>query len=244
MPIDTLAIGYTTIQLAEFARGVEFSSYSQDLASFDLEKSVQKKLKDQLKQILDAAAAAAFRTAYVIFQPTSLAGGSWTLTGTPNVTATQNLTVAHMGIIRDYMTDTLWVPFYEDDEYMGILSTKALRGIKNDPDFIEWRKYIQPGDVLYNSEVGKVEQIRCVESPNTAALANNKGTGSVLGEAMIFGEDGVAMIEAETPELRVAIPGDFGRKKAVAWYGILQFGLIWTATSTAGEARVIRVTSQ
>jgi hypothetical protein len=41
-----------------------------------------------------------------------------------------------------------------------------------------------------------------------------------------------------TPELRASIPGDFGRAKAVAWYGILEFDVIWD-TDNAGEAKMV-----
>ncbi len=105
------------------------------------------------------------------------------------------------------------------------------------------RQYLNPGDVLFNSEVGMVEQIRFVESNNTSALSNAKGTGSVLGEAFILGDDSVVEVEVITPELRAAIPGDFGRAQAVAWYGLMAYGLPWAETATAGEARVVRVTS-
>ncbi len=243
IPIDTLSITSTTITVSEWGRGVEYSSLAEDLSHWDVNNAVQRKLKDQLKGTLDNAAAEAFKDAYICAIPTSISAITWDTDGTASTSATSNLTVAHCGVIRDYMTDTIHVPFWEKENYIGIASTKALRGIKADPDFMEWRKYLQPGDVLYNSEVGQVEQIRFVESSNTTALSNSKGTGSVLGEAFIFGEDAVALVEALTPELRAAIPGDFGRKKAVAWYGILQFGLIWAATATDGEARVIRVTS-
>jgi len=64
----------------------------------------------------------------------------------------------------------------------------------------------------------------------------------VLGESIFFGQDSVAMAEVLTPELRAAMPADFGRSKAVAWYGILEFGMIWD-TANAGEARVVHVTS-
>ena len=77
---------------------------------------------------------------------------------------------------------------------------------------------------------------------HTNALSGSKGSGSVLGEALIFGDDAVTMAIVEDPELRAAIPADFGREKAVAWYGVLEFGLVWD-TSSDGEARVIRVTS-
>jgi len=45
-----------------------------------------------------------------------------------------------------------------------------------------------------------------------------------------------------SPELRAAIPGDFGRSKAVAWYGILEFDIIWD-TGNPGEARIVHVAS-
>ena len=68
------------------------------------------------------------------------------------------------------------------------------------------------------------------------------GTVSGLGEGVVFGEDNVAMAEVLTPELRAGMPEDLGRSKVVGWYGILQFGLIWT-TANAGQARVVHVAS-
>lgn len=243
IPEDQISLGYTNIEVSEIGRAIPYSSLSEDLSHFDIESTVQKQLKNQMKQSLDIMAAQAFDDAYVCAIPTSLTGITWDTDGTPSTSATQNLTVAHCGVIRDYMKSTLKIPFWEKNLYIAIAATKALRGIKSDPDFMEWRKYLQPGDVLSNSEVGIVEQIKFIEDTNTDVLSGSKGTGSVLGECFIFGEDAVALAEVMTPELRAAIPGNFGRKKAVAWYGILEFGLIWNATATAGEARVIRVTS-
>lgn len=243
IPVDTFAVATTAITVTEFGRGVEYTSLAEDLGEFNLENAIQKKLRDQLGAVLDRKAAAAFKTTYVNAVPSSATGITWTADGllTGHI-AYNNLTVAHCGVIRDYMTDTLYVPFWEKQNYIGIASTRALRGIKSDPEFMEWRKYLNPGEVLYNSEVGQVEQIRFVESNDTTSLSNAAGSGALTGEAVIFGEDAVAMVEVITPELRAAIPGDFGRKKAVAWYGVLQFGLIWYQTATAGEVRVVYVT--
>ncbi len=242
IPVDQFLMSSVAITIQEYGRAVEYTSLSNDLSKFDLEKPVQKKLRDQMGLILDVACAASFKTAKVCAIPTSASAITWDTDGTPSTPAISNVTVAHLGIIRDYMQDTLHIPPYEKDDFMGLFSTKALRGIKSDPDFQYWRQYLQPGDVLFNSEVGKIETIRTVEVNYTSSLANNKGTGSVLGEAIIFGEDGVAMIEVETPELRLAIPGDFGRSKGVAWYGVLAFGPVWN-TANDGEARIIRITS-
>ena len=244
IPIDTLSIGTTAITVTALGRGVEYSSLANELSFFDLKTPIQRKLRDQLSQVNDNLAATAFKTAYIVFTPTSATGGTWSTTGSAGAgTATNNVSVAHCGVIRDYMKDTLLAPAYEKGNYIGLGSVKLLRGIKNDPDFQAWRQWLRPGDVLFNSEVGMVEQIRWIEINNTSALSNAKGTASVLGEGLVFGDDGVALAEVETPELRVAIPGNFGRYQAVVWYGVLAYGLIWSATAIAGEARVVYITS-
>jgi len=243
IPIDTLSIGTTGITVAALGRGVEYSSLADELSFFDVKVPIQRKLRDQLAAVNDGLSATAFKTTYVIAVPTSSTAISWTTDGGADDTATDNISVAHCGVIRDYMKDTLLVPAYEKGNFIGLGSTKLLRGIKNDPDFLAWRQWLRPGDVLFNSEVGMVEQIRWIEINNTSALSNAKGTSSVLGEGLVFGDDGVALAEVETPELRAAIPGNFGRYQAVAWYGVLAYGLIWNATATAGEARVVYITS-
>ena len=95
--------------------------------------------------------------------------------------------------------------------------------------------------MLFRSEVGRIEGVRFIESNHARALGK-VGASSALGEGVIFGADAVAMAEAMSPELRAAIPTDFGRLKAVAWYGILEFGIIWD-TGNKGEAKVVHVGS-
>jgi len=240
VPIDTFAMSTTSITVEQLARGVEYNDLAQQLSTFDLEQPIQKVLRNQMKLVLDTKAATAFKSAAIKFVPTTLSGGSFETTlGT---TALVNLNVDLCGVIRDYLTDTIHAPFATGNRYIGIGSTKALRGIKSDPLFLQWRQYIRPGDVLMNSEVGEVEQIRWVECNYTSSLSNTKGSGSVLGEAVVFGDDAVAMIEASTPELRAAIPANFGLDKSVAWYGVLAYGIVWE-TAIDGEARIIHVTS-
>ncbi len=245
IPIDTLSIGTTGITVSALGRGVEYTSLADELSFFDLKTPIQKKLRDQLAQVNDNLAATAFKTTYSVFSPTSATGGSWSSTGTTGqAVATNNITVAHCGVVRDYLKDTLLIPAYEKGNFIGLGSTKLLRGIKNDPDFQIWRQWLRPGDVLFNSEVGMIEQIRWIEINNTSALSNAKGVADVLGEGLVFGDDGVALAEVETPELRAAIPGNFGRYQAVAWYGVLAYGLIWSLTATAGEVRVVYITGK
>ncbi len=239
IPEDVFALSTVSITVGEIGRAVPFTSLSEDLSEFDLENPIQMRLKEQQRLVLDTAAATAFKAAQVKYNPTGPAAGTFNTAGSPG-TATYNLNVFHVEEIVDYMWDTLRVPKWTSDEYIAICRTLALRGIKRDPQWEAWKVYTTP-EAKATGEVGKLEGARFVQTNHDNALTK-KGTGSVLGECVFFGRDGVALAEAVTPELRAAIPQDFGRSKSVAWYGILAFGLIWD-TGNAGEARIVHVTS-
>ncbi len=243
IPEDALTITTVAITVSEWGRAVPFTSFSEDLSSFNLENIVQRALKDQMKLVLDNAAAAVFKgtSAKIKAIPTGVAALTLDTDGTASTAATVNLNMYHVEQIRDLMFATYNVPAYEGDDYMCLISTKAKRGIVSDPAWEDWHKYTDPQS-KYNGEIGRIENIRFVEVNNTNALSGSKGTGSVLGEAIFFGADAVAMAVVQDPELRAAIPGDFGRSKAVAWYGVMDFGVIWD-TANAGEARIVVVTS-
>lgn len=243
VPIDPLALSNRAITVSEYGRGIEFSEESQLLSTFDPEDMIQKTLKKQMKLTLDTVASAAFKACQIRYAPTSIAGGTFTTDGgVTNSVATVNVSVAHIKTLRDYFMDTIHAEPYQGDNFVALSSTKALRGIKDDPEFLAWRQYIQPEMAFFRGETGMVEGIRFVEVNHTNALANNKGTGSVLGEMVVFGEDPVVVAEVKSPELRAAIPSDFGRQRAIAWYGMLAFGEVWN-TANDGEARIIYVTS-
>ena len=133
IPIDTYAQSSVTITVSEYGRGVEYTHKSQLLNNYDEENKIQRKLRQQLQLVLDTACAVAFKTAKITYAPTSLSGGTFETSGTPTVTALQNLSVSHVKVIRDYMADTIHCPGWRGTEsFMCLASTKALRGIKND----------------------------------------------------------------------------------------------------------------
>lgn len=217
MPEDTFALSTTSITVSEYGRSVPYTSLSDDLGFFDLESPIQIKLRDQMQLTLDASAAAAFKTAQVRYAVTGPASNNIATSGSFGATSSDNWSVWHAEQIRDYLYDTLYAPPYEGDDYIGVVRTLGLRGIKNDPAWETWHKYLDP-EAKYNGEVGRIEGIRFVETNHATALGK-VGTGSVLGEGVVFGQDAVALAEVLTPELRASIPADFGRSKAVAWYG-------------------------
>lgn len=249
IPEDDFELSVQTITVTEIGRAVPFTSLSTDLSKFDLDNPIQRKLRDQMRLSVDAMAAAAFKRASVKYTPTGTTGAP-TFTaefdGATAIVASRNVQVFDVERIRDLMFDELHVPPLDNDDYVAIMRTQALRGIKDDIDWEEWHKYTDP-QAKFNGEVGRLESVRFIETNHATALARGLGAGGVLGEGVVFGEDAVAMAEAMTPELRAAIPRDFGRQRAVAWYGILEFDQIWdtvgtTSADVAGEARIVHIT--
>lgn len=240
IPEDALTLSTKAIPVGEIGRAVPFSSFAEDLSSLDLEGTIQGELRRQMRLVLDTKAATAFQNAKVKYAPTGASAATVTTNGTFGTAALVNMNVYHAEEIRDYLYDTLKAEPAEGDDYIGIFRTLGIRGLKRDADWEEWHKYTDP-QAKFNSEVGRMEQIRFIETNHSNALAA-VGTGSVLGEGVVFGADAVAMAEAQSPELRAGIPQDFGRQKAVAWYGIVAFDVIWD-TGNAGQAKIVHVGS-
>jgi N4-gp56 family major capsid protein len=246
IPIDVLQMGQQSITIKEWGRGVEYSDLAEQLSAFSPAEGAQKALVDQMNEAMDNAAAAQFTStdAKICFIPTTLTGGTWDTDGTPSTQATVNITKDHMAVIRDYMVNTIHVPPYEGDYFIGLFATRALRGLKNDRVIQAFNLYLQKGDLLYKNEIGMIENIRLVEINNEGALSDSIGANGVLGEGVVFGDYAVGRIEIDFPHLRAQpnYTADFGRRHAVAWYGTVGFGVPFP-TATDREARIVRVTS-
>jgi N4-gp56 family major capsid protein len=240
IPEDDYAMSTQSITVTEIGRSVPYTSLAEDLTFYNLENTIQSALMEQLALVLDTKAATAFKDTLLKYDITGTTTGTLTTAGAFTNTSTANLNVFHVEEIHDLLFDTYLVDPVANDDYVAICRTLAYRGLKRDPDWEEWHKYTDP-TAKFNGEVGRLENTRFIVTNHNNAL-NNVGTGDVLGESIFFGKDAVAMAEAQTPELRAGIPDDFGRQKAVAWYGILAFALIWD-TAVAGQSKVIHVGS-
>lgn len=229
VPIDKLAYGNVAITVTEWGRGVEYTDLARQLGKFDPRSVLQKKLRQQMEGAIDTGIANAMQAALIVFSPTSPTGGTWATAGTPGALATAQLTVDHFGLFRDYLVASIHCPPREGRTWTGIFTPKSLRGIKQDTLFLQWAQYLRKGDVLYNSEVGQIEGIRCVECSREEALSNTSGSSTTIGEGLIFGDEWCARVEVEAPELRAKpdYQDDFGRKGACAWIGTFEFGLFW-----------------
>ena len=235
------------IVVQEFGRAIPWTRFAEDLSVFDLRSTIQRRLRDDMKLQMDGRAFRAFKQALVKYVPTGLSSATITTNGTPGTAALANLNVYHIAAIRDLLYGTYKAPKQDGNNYVGLCSFFALRGVKNDPDWELWHQYLSP-EAKYNSEVGRIEQCRLIETNHggttvgQAGLNSAIGTGGVLGECVFFGDDAVATIESLEPTIVPGQPDDFGRIKSVAWYGQFECSIIYD-TANAGEVRIIHVTS-
>lgn len=242
IPEDHFSLSTQAIPAVERGRSLPYTNLLTQFSHFDIENSLQKALRNQLALRLDKVASDAFKQGQIKAIPTGTSELTFDTDGTPSFTATANLNVYHVEQIRDYMFTNLNIMPYIDGDYVALVSTKAKRGIMRDPNWEKWHTYTTP-EAKFNGEIGRIENTRFIEINNMAALSNSLGSNGVLGEAVFFGEDAVAMANVVDPELRAKESEDYGRLKGIAWYGIYGFGQIWGDSANPGEARVVHVTS-
>ena len=226
---------------------MEYTNLAEQLSKFKPSNYLQKGLKKQMTACLDTEAAKAFKdpsAVMICFTPTSISGGTFGVAGQPLAVAPVGLSFDHCKIMVDYLADTIHVPPYEGDHYVGLSCNRNMRSLKDDRNWLLPHLYLQKGDFFFKGEKGMTERIRWVEVNRALAFANTSGNSAYLGEAVVFGDEGVAAIEVDTPHLRVQTnyQMDFGRSHASAWYGMVAMGSVWNV-ATDGMAKIIRICS-
>ena len=248
IPIRKLSWGNRQIQVVEFGEGVRIHEPHGDAGRLQAQQLPPEGpqgpdgggpgYRRRAKAFMDPTAV------LLVYTPTSLTGGTLGGERHPGALSAVALTFDHCVAIGDYMRDTIHVPFYEGDNYVGLSCNRNLRSLKQDRYWQQWHQYLQKGDFVFKGEMGMTERIRWVEVNRAAALSNTAGTSGTLGEAVVFGDEAVARIEVETPHLRLDpnFQSDFGRTQAAAWYGILGFGPVWNVADD-GKAKIVRIDS-
>jgi N4-gp56 family major capsid protein len=246
IPIDKLTLGQRSITVTEHGRGVEYTNLNEQLSVFDPSNYLQKELMRQMEYSVDAAIGSAFQSteAQVVFIPTSATGGTFDTDGTPSSLASAEFTFAHTGVISDYMAGDIHVPPWTAEHFVGATTRRTLRGLKNDNLLQSVHLYLREGDFFFRGEVGMTENIRWVQVDVETTLSNTAGSSTTIGEGMVFGDEAVARVEVEAPHLRADpnYQNDFGRSRAVAWYGIYAFAPFYDV-ATDGFARIVRIGS-
>ena len=238
LPSGRAAIQTKSVTVLEWGFKLEITEFEKNLTHFDLMNQYQALLRDQISLTMDKMVADALKTTLYKFVPVTT-GGVFDTDGTVTDTADRNLNIDDLRQIHDRMRGTLKVPFFRGGKYIGILSTKAARGLKNDAEYKDW---LAPttSEPFVTGHLKDVEGFSLFETNATDSLVENLGTSSILGEAVFFGQDAGFLAVISNPELRAGIPEDLGRFRQTGWVGTLQAGLTW---ETVSLSRVIHVTS-
>jgi hypothetical protein len=149
-------------------------------------------------------------------------------------TATHNLSIAHLRILRDYFRATQLVSGFENGKYVGILSTHAARGIKNDDEYKAWLAPTTSGPLM-DGRMRDVEGFALFETNNNDACTDQIASGKT-GEAIFMAADPAFLAVVQDPELRAGLKTNLGRFQDLGWVGTLEAGLTWPEFA---DARVI-----
>lgn len=240
LPTGRPAIDTKSVTVSEWGFAAEMTNFEEMLAHHDLPAAIRRMLRDQMSITMDKMIADALKTTPVKAIPGDASSTTFDTDGTASTQAASNWQVIHLREIHDYLSGTLKSPPFRNGQYIGILSTKAARGIKNDPEYKDWLAPTQSQPFVTGMLPAQVEGFSLVETNHFNALDNDIGASGVAGEALFFGADAGFLAEVQSPEIRVGMAEDLGRFNKIGWYGILEAGLTWDA---AAEARVVHGTS-
>lgn len=232
LPSGRPLISTVALSPSEYGYKVKMTEFETNLTHFDLRNKVQRALRDQLRLTMDRMCARALKTTPIKVTSTSATAISFDTDGTMSNNPTHNLSVAHLGLMRDYLAGTLKCPPFADGSYVLIGSTFALRGIKSDDAYRNWFSPTTSKPIM-TGEIPSIENIRIIETNHFDALDNSIGTSGESGEALLFGADAAFLANVEEPELRKGLPTDLGRFYDVGWVGTTAAGLVWDLASQA-----------
>lgn len=239
LPSGRPVIDTVELSPSEYGFKIKMTEFETNLTHFDITNKFQRALRDQLRLTMDRMIARAMKTTPIKVTSTSATAVSFDTDGTMSNNPTHNLTVQHVGLMRDYLAGTLKCPPFADGTYVAIGSTFALRGIKNDSDYRNWFSPTTAKPIM-TGEIPSIENVRIIETNHYDALDNSIGSAGESGELLMFGADSVFFASVEDPDLRRGLPYDLGRFTDIGWVGTVGCGLTWT---TAAQARVLHWTA-
>jgi len=236
IPKRNYTITQGTLTITEYGNSIPFTQKLKSLSDIQVPETIRTVLMNDMRVVLDSAAATQFMTNDYIATITNTATTTFGTAGLALATAGANMSDKNVRDIVDRMK-ILLIPKREDDNYVCVASTNSIRGLY---DFFEAKASQTTIDPLYRGEVGRYYGCRFVEETNF--LSNSDGSNGLYGEACFFGADAVREGIAIPEEIRVGIPADYGRDQGIAWYALLGFQQTWDF-STDGQTRIITVNS-
>lgn len=236
LPSGRPAIETKQVSVSQWGFKMPMTEFELNLSAFDLMNPFQASLRDQMTLTMDTMAAQALKKTPIKYVPTST-GGTLTTNGVAGALSDRNLGIQDLRRIADELHGDLKAPPYKNGKYVGILSTKAARGIKNDPEYKDW---LAPStsEPLITGRLKDVEGFALIETNNFDSLLPLVGSSTTTGEAIFFGADAAGILRVVDPEIRAGIPEELGTFREVGWVGTIEAFLVWEKASLARAVHV------
>lgn len=238
LPSGRPAIETKQVSVSQWGYKIPMTEFEQHLTHFNIMDPFQAALRDQISLTMDTMCATALKLTPYKYTPLTT-GGEFVTDGTADSLASRNLEVQDLRRIHDRLHGDLKCPRFKNGKYVGILSTRAARGLKNDGEYKDW---LAPStsEPLISGKLKDIEGFSLYESNHTEALADLIGSSTVCGDAIFFGADAGGLVKIMDPELRAGMPEELGTFREVGWVGAIEAFLTWERPSLA---RVIHLAS-
>lgn len=231
LPSGRPAIETKTVSVAQWGYKVPVTEFETHLTHFNLMDPIQQALRDQITLTMDSMCASALKLTPLMYTPLST-GGEFVTDGSADSLSNRNLEVQDLRRIHDRLKGTLKCPTYKTGKYVGILSTRAARGLKNDPEYKDW---IAPtsSEPLMSGKLKSIEGFDLYETNHTDALSDLVGSSTTTGGAVFFGSDAGGLVRVMDPEVRTGLPEELGTFREVGWVGTIEAFLVWERPTMA-----------
>lgn len=239
LPSGRPAIETKQVGVSQWGFKIPVTEFEKNLGYYNIMNPFQAAMRDQITLTMDKMAADALKLTPIKYVPTST-GGTFSTNGSPSGVSDRNLGVQDLRRIHDQLAGDLKAPTYKNGKYVGILSTKAARGIKNDPEYKDWLAP-QTSDPLITGRLKDIENFALFETNHFDALDNLVGSSATTGEAIFFGADAAGLVRIMDPEIRAGMPEELGTFQEVGWVGTIEAFLTWERPSLA---RAIHLSSE
>lgn len=239
LPAGRPAIETKQVNVSQWGYKIPMTEFETQLTHFNLMDPFQAALRDQITLTMDSMCADALKLTPVKYTPLTT-GGEFVTDGTADSTSNRNLEVQDLRRLHDRLHGDLKCPKFKNGRYVGILSTRAARGLKNDVDYKDWFAPSTNQPLITGKLASNLEGFDLYETNHTDALSDLVGASLTTGEAVFFGADAGGLVSIMQPELRTGQPEELGLFREVGWVGALDAFLVWERPSLA---RCIHVTS-
>jgi len=238
LPSGRPAIETKQVSVSQWGYKIPMTEFETQLTHFNLMDPFQQALRDQISLTMDVMCADALKLTPLKYTPLTT-GGEFVIDGSADSTSNRNLEVQDLRRIHDRLHGDLKCPKFRNGKYVGILSTRAARGLKNDSEYKDWLAP-QTSEPLISGKLKSIEGFDLYETNHTDALADLIGNSTTTGEAIFFGADAGGLVSVMQPELRTGIPEELGLFREVGWVGALEAFLVWERPTMA---RVVHLAS-